>query len=190
MQALGFSINLLTLFALVLAIGIVVDNTIVVVEAVHVKMTEDHMGPMDATIAAMKEITGAIIAITLVMSASVPAGGISLWSGRCILSSVFSYAGYIYSHLGYQCINTYTSIMRLNAATSGTGQKERITCPILLRFQQSIRFYSKQISGTHHENCRQANGYDGFADRVFCGWGASAILPSDLYLRKIRDLFM
>ncbi|MBX3239676.1 MAG: efflux RND transporter permease subunit [Chitinophagaceae bacterium] len=69
MQLLGFSINLLTLFALVLAIGIVVDNAIVVVEAVHVKMTEEHMGPMDATIAAMKEITGAIIAITLVMSA-------------------------------------------------------------------------------------------------------------------------
>ncbi|HRO44442.1 efflux RND transporter permease subunit [Agriterribacter sp.] len=69
MLALGFSINLLTLFALVLAIGIVVDNAIVVVEAVHVKMTEDHMGAMDATIAAMKEITGAILAITLVMSA-------------------------------------------------------------------------------------------------------------------------
>ncbi len=69
MQALGFSINLLTLFALVLAIGIVVDNAIVVVEAVHVKMTEEHMGPMDATISAMKEITSAIIAITLVMSA-------------------------------------------------------------------------------------------------------------------------
>lgn len=69
MLALGFSINLLTLFALVLAIGIVVDNAIVVVEAVHVKMTEDHMGAMDATIAATKEITGAILAITLVMSA-------------------------------------------------------------------------------------------------------------------------
>lgn len=69
MLMLGFSINLLTLFALVLAIGIVVDNAIVVVEAVHVKMTEDHMGAMDATIAAMKEISGAIMAITLVMSA-------------------------------------------------------------------------------------------------------------------------
>ena len=69
MHALGFSINLLTLFALVLAIGIVVDNAIVVVEAVHVKMTEEHLSPMDATIAAMKDISGAIIAITLVMSA-------------------------------------------------------------------------------------------------------------------------
>lgn len=67
-QFLGFSINILTLFALVLAIGIVVDNAIVVVEAVHVKM-EEGMQPMEATLAAMKEITGAIIAITLVMSA-------------------------------------------------------------------------------------------------------------------------
>ncbi|RPD51759.1 efflux RND transporter permease subunit [Paracnuella aquatica] len=69
MQMLGFSINLLTLFALVLAIGIVVDNAIVVVEAVHVKMTEFGMPPMEATMAAMKEISGAIVAITLVMSA-------------------------------------------------------------------------------------------------------------------------
>ncbi|WP_336515100.1 efflux RND transporter permease subunit [Pollutibacter soli] len=69
MLALDFSINMLTLFALVLAIGIVVDNAIVVVEAVHVKMEKDKLPPLEATIAAMKEITSAIIAITLVMSA-------------------------------------------------------------------------------------------------------------------------
>jgi hydrophobe/amphiphile efflux-1 (HAE1) family protein len=69
MQMLGFSINMLTLFALVLAIGIVVDNAIVVVEAVHVKMNQFHMSAMDATVAAMKEIGSAIVAITLVMSA-------------------------------------------------------------------------------------------------------------------------
>jgi hydrophobe/amphiphile efflux-1 (HAE1) family protein len=69
MQMMGFSINLLTLFALVLAIGIVVDNAIVVVEAVHVKMHEEHLSALDATISSMKEITKAIIAITLVMSA-------------------------------------------------------------------------------------------------------------------------
>ncbi|WP_114747648.1 efflux RND transporter permease subunit [Pleomorphovibrio marinus] len=68
-QMMGFSINLLTLFALVLAIGIVVDNAIVVVEAVHAKMEKDGLQPMEATFAAMKEISGAIIAITLVMSA-------------------------------------------------------------------------------------------------------------------------
>jgi hydrophobe/amphiphile efflux-1 (HAE1) family protein len=69
MQAMDFSINLLTLFALVLAIGIVVDNAIVVVEAVHVKMNQMHLSAMQATIHAMKEISGAIVAITLVMSA-------------------------------------------------------------------------------------------------------------------------
>jgi HAE1 family hydrophobic/amphiphilic exporter-1 len=69
MQLFGFSINLITLFALVLAIGIVVDNAIVVVEAVHAKMEEHHLEAKEATELAMKEIGGAIIAITLVMSA-------------------------------------------------------------------------------------------------------------------------
>lgn len=69
MAMLGFSINLLTLFALVLSIGIVVDNAIVVVEAVHVKISEEHMAPLPATISAMKEIAGAVVAITIVMAA-------------------------------------------------------------------------------------------------------------------------
>lgn len=68
MDMLDFSVNLLTLFALVLAIGIVVDNAIVVVEAVHVKMEEGY-APYEATVIATKEIAGAVIAITLVMSA-------------------------------------------------------------------------------------------------------------------------
>jgi HAE1 family hydrophobic/amphiphilic exporter-1 len=69
MQLFGLSINLFTLFALVLAIGIVVDDAIVVVEAVHSKMEHQHLPPKAATTAAMREITGAIISITLVMSA-------------------------------------------------------------------------------------------------------------------------
>jgi len=69
MQAMGFSLNLITLFALVLAIGIVVDNAIVVIEAVHAKMEHSSVGPRRATEQAMHEISGAIIAITLVMSA-------------------------------------------------------------------------------------------------------------------------
>ncbi|MGC4015973.1 MAG: efflux RND transporter permease subunit [Luteolibacter sp.] len=66
---LGFSLNLITLSALVLAIGIVVDDAIVVVEAVHAKMEGSSMGPRAATVAAMREISGAIVAITLVMAA-------------------------------------------------------------------------------------------------------------------------
>jgi len=69
MQLFGFSINLLTLFALILAIGIVVDDAIVVVEAVHAKMEHKHLSPKIATSEAMHEITGAIISITLVMAA-------------------------------------------------------------------------------------------------------------------------
>lgn len=69
LNLLGYSLNLLTLFALVLAIGIVVDDAIVVVEAVHAKMEHGISDAKKATIEAMHEITGAIISITLVMAA-------------------------------------------------------------------------------------------------------------------------
>ena len=69
MQLFGLTINLITLFALVLAIGIVVDNAIVVVEAVHAKMEEDaHITPYKAVQKALGEVGGAIVAITLVMT--------------------------------------------------------------------------------------------------------------------------
>ncbi|GAA4315337.1 efflux RND transporter permease subunit [Mucilaginibacter gynuensis] len=75
MNLFGFSINLLTLFALVLAIGIVVDDAIVVVEAVHSKMERTTLNAKDATVESMSEISGAIISITLVMAAVfVPVG--------------------------------------------------------------------------------------------------------------------
>ena len=69
LQLMGLSINLITLFAMVLAIGVVVDDAIVVVEAVHAKMAEKHLSPYLATKQVMNEISGAIIAITLVMTA-------------------------------------------------------------------------------------------------------------------------
>jgi len=69
MQAFGLTINMITLFALVLAIGIVVDNAIVVVEAVHVKMEEKHLSPFGAVQEVVGEISGAIIAITILMTA-------------------------------------------------------------------------------------------------------------------------
>src|SRR5690606_12657090 len=69
MQLFGLSVNLITLFALVLAIGIVVDNAIVVVEAVHAKMEDEQLSPFKAVKKVLSEISGAIIAITLVMTA-------------------------------------------------------------------------------------------------------------------------
>lgn len=81
MYVMGFSINMITLFGLVLAIGIVVDDAIVVVENVDHNMKARGLGPKEASIRAMEEITGAIIGITLVlMAVFVPAaflGGIT-----------------------------------------------------------------------------------------------------------------
>ena len=68
LRLMGLSINLITLFAMVLAIGVVVDDAIVVVEAVHAKMAQKHLSPYRATTEVMHEISGAIIAITLVMT--------------------------------------------------------------------------------------------------------------------------
>ncbi|WP_036380629.1 efflux RND transporter permease subunit [Muricauda sp. MAR_2010_75] len=69
LQLFGYSINMLTLFAMILAIGIVVDDAIVVVEAVHAKLEQGGDSAKTATKTAMSEISGAIISITLVMSA-------------------------------------------------------------------------------------------------------------------------
>jgi HAE1 family hydrophobic/amphiphilic exporter-1 len=69
MQLFGLTINMITLFAVVLAIGIVVDDAIVVVEAVHAAMEEHHLSPYNAVRKVLKEISGAVIAITLLMTA-------------------------------------------------------------------------------------------------------------------------
>lgn len=69
MFAAGFSINVLTMFAMVLAIGILVDDAIVVIENVERIMAEEGLSPREATVKAMSQITGAIIGITLVLTA-------------------------------------------------------------------------------------------------------------------------
>lgn len=69
MSFFGITLNLISLFALVMAIGVVVDDAIVVIEAVHAKMEEKHLSPYKATKEAMHEISGAIVAITFVMAA-------------------------------------------------------------------------------------------------------------------------
>jgi multidrug efflux pump len=67
--AVGYSINLLSLLAMVLAIGLVVDDAIVVVENIHRHMEEDHMSPMQAAFSGMREISSAIIAMTITLAA-------------------------------------------------------------------------------------------------------------------------
>jgi multidrug efflux pump len=69
MAALGFSINMMTMFGMVLAIGILVDDAIVVVESVERIMAEEGLGPREATMKAMGQVSGAIVGITLVLTA-------------------------------------------------------------------------------------------------------------------------
>jgi multidrug efflux pump len=69
MLVAGFSINVLTMFGMVLAIGIIVDDAIVVVENVERLMAQEGLSPREATLKAMKEITGAVVGITLVLIA-------------------------------------------------------------------------------------------------------------------------
>lgn len=68
MYVLGFSINLLTLFGLILAIGIVVDDAIIVLENVERLMSEEKLSPKEAAIKAMKEVSGPVVAVALVLS--------------------------------------------------------------------------------------------------------------------------
>jgi HAE1 family hydrophobic/amphiphilic exporter-1 len=105
MQLFGFTINLLTLFALVLAIGIVVDDAIVVTEAVHAKLERTKMNARQATIESMSEISGAIISITLVMAAVLFLLDLCR-AGGCFLSTVCIYIGHCYSYFRCECINT------------------------------------------------------------------------------------
>lgn len=83
MYVLGFSINMLTLFGMILAIGIVVDDAIVVVENVERLMAEEGLSPRDASIKAMQEVTGPVIAIVLVLCAVfIPVGFLGGLSGE------------------------------------------------------------------------------------------------------------
>lgn len=83
LYAFGFSINLLTLFGLILAIGLVVDDAIIVIENVERIMREQDLPPKEATIKAMEEITSPVIAIVLVLSAVfVPASFVGGFSGK------------------------------------------------------------------------------------------------------------
>ncbi|GAB2703207.1 efflux RND transporter permease subunit [Mucilaginibacter koreensis] len=179
MQMLGFSINLLTLFALVLSIGIVVDNAIVVVEAVHVKMSEEHLSPMEATLSAMKDISGAIVAITLVMSAVfVP---VAFMSGP---------VGVFYRQFSLTMAIAIV-ISGVNAVTLTPA-----LCAIMLKHHDvnaKKGFIGRFFDGFNKRYDAIAGKYSGFVSKIagrsaitlilllvfFAGtWGLSAILPT------------
>ncbi|GAM56456.1 inner membrane transporter cmeB [Vibrio ishigakensis] len=89
MQATGFTINTVTLFGLILAIGIVVDDAILVIENVDTIMRKNpEMSPRQATLQAMKEVTGPIITSTLVLLAVfIPVAMLPVLPASCTVSS-------------------------------------------------------------------------------------------------------
>ena len=127
MQMFGLSINLITLFALVLAIGIVVDDAIVVVEAVHVKMEEKNLTPYKAASEALGEIGGAIIAITMVMvSVFIP---ISFMTGPVgvFLQAVLDHHGRFYCYFCSGSAYPDSGTMRHVAEEQSWETKKKIT---------------------------------------------------------------
>jgi HAE1 family hydrophobic/amphiphilic exporter-1 len=133
LQIFGMSINLITLFALVLAIGVVVDDAIVVVEAVHAKMHEKHLSPYRATREVINEISGAIIAITLVMTAvfvpvtfmTGPVGTFYRQFGITMATSII---------LSGVVALTLTPVLCAMILKPHTGHKRRTPLAIFLRF--------------------------------------------------------
>jgi hydrophobe/amphiphile efflux-1 (HAE1) family protein len=119
---LGFSVNVLTLFGLVLAIGIVVDDAIVVVEAVEHNMAHRHMSPKEATLAAMREVSGALVAIALVlMAVFLPVAFIPGISGRMFQQFALTIA----VSVGISAFNALTLSPALSALLLKPGGQTR-----------------------------------------------------------------
>jgi HAE1 family hydrophobic/amphiphilic exporter-1 len=180
MQVLGFSINLLTLFALVLAIGIVVDNAIVVVEAVHANMEEKHLSAVEATIVAMKSISGAIVAITLVMSAVfVPVAFMSGPAGVFYRQFSLTLAIAIVIS-GINAVTLTPALCALMLRHPGHNKKKR---SVLQKFFDGFNKRYNQLSGRYALLITRIAGRRLvtlllLAVFFVCTWGFNRILPS------------
>ncbi len=145
----GFSINLLTLSALLLAIAIVVDDAIVVVEAVHAKLDQGYKSALTASIDAMNEISGAIISITLVMSAVfVP------------VSFIGGTSGYFYREFGVTMAVSIV-ISAINALTLSPA-----LCAVLLKpheegHEKKMSFVDRFHAGFNYQFDKITNKYKG-----------------------------
>lgn len=139
---LGFSLNVLTMFALVLVIGIVVDNAIIVVEAIHERVKKKKEDSEKASIAVMKELTGALISITMVMSAVfIPVGFMEGPTG--IFYQQFAYT------LAIAIIISAVNAFTLTPALSRLFITNERHVSIIRRYQssKSIKDVNKRIQG-------------------------------------------
>ncbi|WP_121965475.1 efflux RND transporter permease subunit [Myroides sp. N17-2] len=158
---MGFSINILTMFALVLAIGIVVDDAIIVVEAIHEKMHHTGMKAKEATIVTMNEITRAIISITLVMSAVfLPVGFMQGPAG--IFYKQFAYT------LAFAILISAVNALTLSPAL----------CALFL----------KQPSGEEYAAQKQQKGIKRVAGKFFFSFNTAFDSFTDKYVVAIKKL--
>ena len=118
MYALGFTINLITLFGLILAIGIVVDDAIVVIESVSRMIEEEGLSPKEAAIKTMEQVTSAVIATTAVL--------LAMFLPICFMSGI---TGVIYRQFGLT-IAISVSISTINALTLSPALSALIMKPV------------------------------------------------------------
>src|ERR1700720_2669809 len=169
MLVLGYSINLLTLLALVLAIGLVVDDAIIVVENVDRHMREEHRSPLDAALIAARELGGPIIAMTIVLVAVyIPIGFQGGLTGALFTEFAFTLAGAV----------TVSGIVALTLSPMMTSR-------IFKSEQESgrfVRFVDRQFERLHH-------GYQRFLHGTLDTWSVPVVMGVIL-LGGVVYLFM
>jgi len=178
MYALGFSINTFTLFGLVLAIGILVDDAIVVVENVDRVMHEEGLSPRDATRKAMSQISGAIVGVTVVLtSVFVPmaffpggVGGIYRQFAIAMIASMLFSAFMALSLTPALCAN----LLRVPSADEVMKRRASLSGRFLAGFERLSGGYRSVISKSLRRSGRMFLIYVGLL--VICG-GLYAVLP-------------
>ena len=147
MLVFGFSLNMLTLLGLILAIGIVVDDAIVVVENVDRIMNEEHLSPYEATKKAMSNLSGALIAMSLVLCAVfVPVSFLSGITGQLYRQFTITIAVSVV--ISTVVALTFSPVMcALFLRPEGEGKKNRFFRRINLTLATGNKFYGRMIQG-------------------------------------------
>ncbi len=153
MYAIGFSINLITLFGLILAIGIVVDDAIVVIENVTRLMEEDGLNPKDAAIKSMEQVTGPVIATTAVL--------LAMFVPVCFLPGI---TGVMYRQFGItisvavliSTINALTLSPALSAVLLKPAKKDKKTFSLFRKLNEGFERFTGGYSKMVHLLVRRA----------------------------------
>lgn len=176
----GFSINVLTMFALVLSIGIVVDDAIVVVEAVHQKMAGTHLSARQATYSTMSEITGAILSITMVMAAVfLPVGFMEGPSGLFYRQFAYTLATAIL--ISALCALTLSpALCALLLRNKHSAEEEQTSLEAGLERDNITPAYSKQA--------KEDKGFKGFLNRFFVAFNTAFDRFTQKYVASLSFL--